>query len=245
MPGDLAGKRVLVTGGSRGIGREIVLTLARAGGSVVTCYLEPGDAPDSLASTLKETGGSHRVIQADVTTAAGAATLARECEEALGGLDVVVNNVGADFRAKFDELELSQWHEAVGTNLTSSFLVTQAALPLVADNGSIINVGAAAAQRGRPHSAHYAAAKSALSGLTRSLAREVGRRGIRVNLIAPGVIEKEPDAGLPPEVASQIRGMTALGRFGTCEDVAAAVLFLASDMSRYITGATLNIDGGI
>jgi 3-oxoacyl-[acyl-carrier protein] reductase len=242
---ELAGKRVLVTGGTHGIGRETVLAFARAGACVVACNRSPGAAADSLTLELKALGDGHRVVQADVTDAAGVAVLMDTCREALGGLDVVVNNVGVDGRAPFGKLTEQEWHRLIDTNLTSCFLVTQAALELLCDNGSIISIGASAGMRGRPESAHYGAAKTALIGLTRSLARELGGRGIRVNTVAPGVIVTEPGGGPPPPVADLIRAVTALGRLGTSADVASAVLFLASDVSTYITGVTLNVDGGI
>ncbi|MEV5753944.1 SDR family NAD(P)-dependent oxidoreductase [Actinoallomurus sp. NPDC052308] len=241
----LRGKRVLVTGGSRGIGRETVLAFARAGARVVACHRTPGEAADSLARELKELGGDHRLVQADVTEPAGASALAEACRETLGGLDALVNNVGVDGRAKFGELSAQEWRRVLDANLTGTFLVTKAVLGLLADGGSIINIGASAGMRGRPESAHYGASKTAILGLTRSLARELGRRGIRVNTIAPGVIVTEPGGGPPPPVADAIRAVTALGRLGTSADVAPAVLFLASDSSQYITGATLNIDGGV
>jgi 3-oxoacyl-[acyl-carrier protein] reductase len=153
--------------------------------------------------------------------------------------------VGVDGRARFAELSQQEWDRVVSANLTSGFLVTQATLGLVADHGSIIYIGASAGMRGRPESAHYCASKTALNGLTRSLAREVGGRGVRVNTVAPGVIVKGPGDGPPPPVAEQIKAVTALGRLGAPDEVAAAVLFLASDASRYITGVTLNVDGGV
>lgn len=241
----LAGKRVLVTGGTRGIGRETVLSFARSKARVVTCHRNPGEAADSLARELKVLGEGHRVVRADVTDADGVAALAEACREVLGGLDVVVNNIGIDARAPLEELSALEWHRVIDTNLTSTFRVTKAALPMLADGGSIINIGAVAGYRGRPESSHYGASKTALSGLTRSLAKEVGGHGIRVNVVAPGVIVTEPGGGPPPPVADIIRGMTALGSLGASEDVAAVVLFLASDVSRYITGATINVDGGI
>lgn len=241
----LAGKRVLVTGGTRGIGRETVLSFARSGARVVACHRSPGEDADGLVRELKALGEEHRVVQADVTDTDGVAALAGACRAALGGLDVVVNNVGIDARSPLDELTTLEWHRVMETNLTSTFSVTKAALPMLADGGSIINIGAVAGHRGRPESSHYGASKTALTGLTRSLAKEVGKRGIRVNIVAPGVIVTEPGGGPPPPVADIIRGMTALGSLGANEDVAAAVLFLASDVSRYITGATINVDGGI
>jgi 3-oxoacyl-[acyl-carrier protein] reductase len=245
----LTGKRVLVTGGTRGIGRETVLSFARAGADVVTCHRGAGSDsdsdPDEFTRALRAFGGRSRVVQADVTDAAGTAALVGACEETLGGLDVVVNNVGIDARTPLAELTPAEWNRVLETNLTSVFTVTQAALPIVSDGGSIVFIGAVAGLRGRPQSAHYGASKTALTGLTRSLAKEVGQRGVRVNQVAPGVIVTEPGGGPPEPVAEIIRGMTALGRLGAGEDVAAAVLFLASDVSRYITGETINVDGGI
>ncbi|MFI0349046.1 SDR family NAD(P)-dependent oxidoreductase [Actinomadura sp. 9N407] len=242
MDHGLAGKRVLVTGGTRGIGRETVLGFARAGARVVACGRT---AADDLARELKEQDGAHRVVQADVTDADEVAGLAAVCRKELGGLDVVVNNVGADARGRFDELTEEEWQRVIDTNLTGAFLVTRAAIGLLADHGSIVYVGAVAGTRGRPESAHYGASKTALTGLARSLAKELGRRGVRVNTVAPGVIVTGPGSGPPPPVAEIIRGMTALGRLGTSADVAAAVLFLAGDASRYISGATINVDGGL
>ncbi|MFG2249906.1 SDR family NAD(P)-dependent oxidoreductase [Spirillospora sp. NPDC048823] len=241
----LAGKRVLITGGTRGIGRETAVSFARSGAAVVVCHRSAGEAAESLARELKALGGDHRVVQADVTDADGVAALADACRDAFGGLDVVVNNVGIDARSPLEELTAAEWSRVLETNLTSCFTVTQAALPLLADGGSIINVGAVAGFRGRPESSHYGASKTALTGLTRSLAKEIGHRRVRVNVVAPGVIVTEPGGGPPPPVADIIRSMTALGELGSNADVAGAVLFLASDMSRYITGATLNVDGGI
>ncbi|MEV4254944.1 SDR family NAD(P)-dependent oxidoreductase [Spirillospora sp. NPDC049652] len=236
----LAGKRVLVTGGTRGIGRETVLAFARAGAVTVACHRSPGEAADGLARELKALDERHRVVQADVTDE----RRVRELAGSLGGLDVLVNNVGVDARSPLDELSPAEWHRVLETNLTGCFTVTRAVLPLLSDGGSIINVGAVAGHRGRPQSAHYGASKTALDGLTRSLAREVGGRGDRVNTVAPGVIVTRPGGGPPPPVADIIRGMTALGRLGTPAEVAAVVLFLAGDASGYITGTTINVDGG-
>ncbi|MGC5020998.1 SDR family NAD(P)-dependent oxidoreductase [Micromonospora sp. DT47] len=243
--GALAGKRILITGGTRGIGRTTALACARRGARLVLCYGHDDAGADDVARELKESGGPHRVVKADVTSQAEVRRLAEVCREELGGLDAVVNNAGVDGRAALEELTPQEWDRVVDIDLTAAFLVSQAALELLTPGGSIVTIGASAALRGRPHSAHYAAAKSALIGLTRSLAREVGGRGIRVNTIAPGVIVTESDPGPPPPVAEIIKGMTALGRLGTPEDVSGAVLFLIGDESRYVSGATLHVDGGI
>lgn len=241
----LVGKRILITGGSTGIGRETVLAFARAGATVVTCNRGPSDAAQRLAAELKTLGEHNRLVYADVTSPQDVTALAQTCRETLGELDVVVNNVGVDGRAKFTELTDGEWHRVLDANLTSCFLVTRAAMPLLVDHGSVIHIGASAGTRGRPESAHYCASKTALIGLTRSLAREYGSRGIRVNTVAPGVIVTEDGGGPPPPVADAIRAVTALGRLGVPADVTAAVLFLASDLSRFISGVTLNVDGGI
>jgi 3-oxoacyl-[acyl-carrier protein] reductase len=221
------------------------MAFARARANVVAGHRSPGHAADSLAVDLKQLSDIHRVVQADVADVAGAAVLADACGEALGGLDVVVNNVGVDGPMPFEEISTQEWHRVIETNLTSSFLVTQAALRHFAGDGSVINIGASVALRGRMNGAHYGASKAALIGLTRSLAKELGPRGIRVNTVAPGVIETETDDNLPAPIADRIRNMTALGRLGSASEVAAVVLFLASDASKYITGATINVDGGM
>jgi 3-oxoacyl-[acyl-carrier protein] reductase len=240
---DLSGRRALVTGGSRGIGRGIALTLARAGADVVVCHRQPGEAVDSLVEELKLIGGAHHVVAADVTRAPDVARLVDECRERLGGLDILVNNAGAISHVPFPELTLAEWQRVVDTNLTAPFLVTQQALPLLGSGASVVNVGSRVATVGLPLRAHYTAAKAGLIGLTRSLCKELGPRGIRVNLVAPGVVETE--TSLPPEIRQRYQAMTAVGRLGEPDEIGAVVLFLASDLSRYVTGEVINVDGGI
>jgi 3-oxoacyl-[acyl-carrier protein] reductase len=239
------GHRLLITGGTRGIGRATALAAARAGAKVVVCSRQHGPEAVSLVEALAELGSDHAVVQADITQPQAAADLIDRCRERLGGLDALVNNVGVDGRAALADLTAEQWHRVMDANLTGTFLVTQAALKLLADGGSIINVGSSAAVRGRPLSSHYAASKSALTGFTRSLAKELGSRGIRVNTVAPGVIVTEPEGAPPPEVAELIKAVTALGRLGSPADVVGAVLFLAGPDSQYISGSTIYVDGGI
>lgn len=241
----LTGKRVLVTGGTRGIGRATTLAFARAGAQVVTCHHTAGEDAESLGRELKECGETHQVVQADVTSGADVARLLGTCRELLGGLDVLVNNVGVDGQVMFAELAEQEWHRVVEHNVTAAYLVGRAALPVLADGASVVNIGSSVALRGRVGGVHYTASKAALIGFTRALSKELGPRGIRVNTVAPGLTETEPGAGLPPQVVARIVGMTALGRIGRPADVAGAVLFLAGDTARYITGATLNVDGGI
>lgn len=241
----LAGRRVLVTGGTKGIGLATVRALARAGADVVTCYRsDPGPAAE-LERELKEHGDRHRVVRADVTTAEGAAAAVGAATEALGGLDVLVNNLGVDGHAPLQLLDADEWARVLDGNVTATYLTTRAALPVLTDGGSVICIGSSVATRGRPNAVHYTTAKAALTGFTRALCKEVGGRGIRVNTVSPGVVETEPGAGLPPHVADRLAGLTALGRLGRSEDVASAVLFLAGDGAAYITGATLTVDGGM
>jgi len=221
---DLRGRRALVTGGTRGLGRAIVVALASAGADVVTCHRGAGEDAASLARELKETGGDHHVVRADVCREEDVAQLVDVCRSAFGSLDILVNNVGADGLVPFAELTLDGWRQAVDANLTTAFLVTRAALPLLSAGASVVNVGARSATHGVPGGAHHAAAKAGLAGLTRSLARELGPEGIRVNLVAPG----------PMTDHSGLRAA----------DVASVVAFLASDDAGFVTGETVPVDGG-
>lgn len=245
MDQGLRGKRVLVTGGTRGIGRATVLAFAQAGAHVLACHHSEGEGADSLARRLKELGDRSRVVKADVTDPADTERLAGVVESELGELDVLVNNVGVDGAAPFGKIPGEEWRRLLDHNVTSAYLVTQSMLPLLADGASVVNIGASAAQRGRMNGVHYSASKTALIGFTRALCKELGARGIRVNLVAPGLTETEPGAGPPPRVVEQVVSMTPLGRLCRPGDVAGAVLFLAGDTSRYISGVTLNVDGGI
>lgn len=246
---ELTGKYALVTGGSRGIGRAITLGLARHGATVMACYRSEGDAVESLDKELEAIGGDHRLVPADVAAPEAVDELTEECREQFGALDVVVNNAGVTSRAPIAQLPLAEWQRVVDTNLTGVFLVTQKVLPLMGPGSSIVNIGSRAAQAGMPACGHYTAAKAGLVGFTRSLAKELGPRGIRVNVVAPGVIDSggEPDA--PPEaraaIAARTGGLAALGRRGSPDEVAGVVVFLASDLSTYVTGATIDVDGGI
>lgn len=239
------GKNALVTGGTRGVGQGIVTALARAGANVITCYRKDAEAADALARELKETGGEHQVIQADVTRPDDVACLIGACREQFGTLHVVVSNAGAISHVPFAELTLAEWHRVIDTNLTAAAQVIQQALPLLPDGGSVISIGSRVATVGVPLRAHYTAAKAGLTGLTRSLAKELGPRGIRVNVIAPGVIETQEARQLPPERRDHYTRLAALGRLGRPEEVGTAVVFLASDDASYITGETLHVDGGV
>jgi 3-oxoacyl-[acyl-carrier protein] reductase len=240
---DLTGKKAIVTGGTRGIGRAITGSLAAAGADVLACYRNDGPHVQSLALQLKETSGDHHLVAADVTDPVQVAALVQECRTRFGRLDVVVNNAGVISHMPFAQLDPGEWHRVLDTSLTAAYLVVHEALELLSTSASVINIGSRVATVGLPMRAHYTAAKAGLIGLTRTLCKELGPRGVRVNLVAPGVIAT--DADLPPEVVARYEGMTALRRLGAVEDIAAVAVFLASDSAAYITGETINVDGGI
>jgi 3-oxoacyl-[acyl-carrier protein] reductase len=241
LSGRLDGKTAVVTGGTRGIGRATVLALAQAGARVATCYHR-----DTVAARdLEETGLTELIVRADLTDPASVATLAGECRAALGKLDVLVNNVGIDASELLADISDERWARVLEANLATLHRTTRAFLPVLRRGAAIVNIGAGVAMRGLPGRTHYGAAKAGIVGFSRSLAREVGCRGIRVNTVAPGVIETEPDAGLPQPIARQIAATTSLGRLGGPDEVASVVVFLAGDLSRYMTGTTIAVDGGM
>ncbi|MBV9163992.1 MAG: SDR family oxidoreductase [Pseudonocardiales bacterium] len=244
MNSDLVGKRVLITGGTKGIGRATAVDLAQAGARVVVCHRNDDFSAARLVEELAGSGDQHAVIRADVTDESQLQTLADQVRRGLGGLDAVVNNAGVDGHMRLEDLDVEEWYRVLNVNVTAYYLVVRAVLPLLADPSSVVNIGASVALRGRQNGSHYTASKAAVHGLTRSMAKEFGPRGVRVNLVAPGVIDKGED-DLPPQVAKTIVSMTALGRLGDCSDVANAVAFLISDKSRYISGCTLHVDGGM
>jgi 3-oxoacyl-[acyl-carrier protein] reductase len=240
----LDGKRVLVTGGTRGIGRSLVLAFAEAGAQVVTCGRTDSEEARSLAKELAGIGGDHHVLQADVSVPEQVDALVEQCRTLVGGLDALVSNAGAISHVPFAELGQDEWHRVIDTNLTAAFLLVQRALPVLAEPSSVILVGSRSAQAGIPLRAHYTASKAGLVGLARSLAKELGPRRVRVNVVAPGVIETD-DKPLTDDIRQRYERLTALGRLGRGAEVAGPVLFLASDLSAYVTGETVHVDGGI
>ncbi|MER6128868.1 SDR family NAD(P)-dependent oxidoreductase [Streptomyces sp. NPDC001795] len=247
---ELRGKTALVTGGTRGVGRGIVLALARAGVDVVTCYVHPSEYVTTLEEELKETGGNHHVLRADLSQPEEIAALLTRVRELHGDrLDLLVNNAGAISHVPYADLSPEEWHRIVNTNLTGAHLVIQHALPLLGEGSSVVSIGSRAVDAGVPLRSHYTATKAALVGLNRSLAKEFGGKGIRFNIVALGVIETEKYHELPEDqkrlMAERYGAKTALGRLGRPNEVAGAILWLASDLSRYVTGNTIGVDGGI
>jgi NAD(P)-dependent dehydrogenase (short-subunit alcohol dehydrogenase family) len=246
----LTGRTALVTGGGAGIGRAIAEAFAALGARVVVAEIDPERA--QAARTALTASPSSWVSLTDVRSAAAVEALMSEIAARCGALDVLVNNVG-DFLnvlKPFERTTEQEWDALYATNLRHLFLVTRAAIPLMrraARGASIINLSTIEAFRGIPMAAVYSAFKSAVTGFTRSLALELGPQGIRVNAIAPETTETEqvkPSLFIPPQYQEHIRRWIPLGRFGTPADAAGCAVFLASELSAWVTGTTIHLDGG-
>jgi 3-oxoacyl-[acyl-carrier protein] reductase len=242
MNGDVRGRRVVVTGGTRGIGRAVVLAFAAGGATVYTC----GRTESAAAAGLRaELGPGHVVDVADMAHVEACRGFVERAVRQLGGIDVLVNNAGVVSHRTLAELDDDEWTRVLDTNLRGTMAVTRAALPALRDGASVVQVASAVATVGLAGRTHYTASKAAVVGFNRSLCKEVGPRGIRCNVVAPGIIDTDQAADLPPEVRKRYEQLAALQRLGTPEDVAAVILFLGSDLSRFVSGQTLVVDGGI
>jgi 3-oxoacyl-[acyl-carrier protein] reductase len=246
----LAGHRVLVTGGSRGIGRATAIACARAGAAVAFNYSRGEDgveAEDTLAA-LRATGARVHAAQADVADADAVAGLFAELREALGAPpDVLVNNAAVTHDALLMMLPESGWRRVLDVDLTGAFLCSKAALRgMIAGHwGRVVNVVSPAAFFGKEGASAYAAAKGGLVALTKSLAREVARYGITVNAVSPGFVQTRLIGGLDEPARQDIERQIPLGRLADPDEIAAAIVFLASPESSYLTGTTLHVDGGL
>lgn len=240
---ELKGRRALVTGGTRGIGAAVTLALAAAGVQVAAVHRNPLTEP-AVAARFDE-AGDVVLMRGDVSRQRDAELIAAGCAERFGGLDILVNNAGVIGHRLLGDLDLAEWRRVLDTNLTGMYLVTRAAAEILADGGSIVNVGSAVATVGMAAGSHYTAAKAGVIGLTRSLAKEFGPRGVRVNTVTPGIIDTDQAAGLTAEQRVHYAGLASLNRLGSAAEVADVVLFLASDLARFVSGVTLTVDGGI
>jgi 3-oxoacyl-[acyl-carrier protein] reductase len=240
----LSKKVALVTGASRGIGAAIAKRLAADGASVAFTYAKDADAASSVVRAIEQAGGKALAIKADAADAAAVQGAVEKTVATLGRLDVLVNNAGTAIAKKFEETTLEELDRLIDINLRGTFVATQAALKHMNNGGRIIMIGSCVGERMMtPGLVPYSATKGAIKMFTQGLSREVGDRGITVNNVQPGPIDTDlnPAAG---DWAVPQKAVTALGRFGTVDEVAALVAFIASPESSYITGANLTVDGG-
>ncbi len=244
---DLQERVAIVTGASRGIGRAIALALGRRGAAVVVNYRDSSDAAVAVVEALSEMGARAEAIQADVSTEAGAKDLVAACVARYGTVDILVNNAGIARDQLSALMREDDWDAVLDTDLKSAFLCAKAVQRVMLRKrwGRIINIGSVVGLRGNAGQANYAAAKAGLVGLTKTLARELGPRGVTVNLVAPGYIETGMTASLGEKLVAEARANIPLGRLGQPDDVAVAVAFLASEEAAYITGQVLCVDGGM
>jgi NAD(P)-dependent dehydrogenase (short-subunit alcohol dehydrogenase family) len=241
-PAPLTGRTALVTGGSRGIGAATVLRLAREGADVALTYVNGKDAAEDVVRAVGALGRRAVALRADSGDADEAAGAVERAAQALGGLDVLVNNVGLGLLGPLESLSRPDVDRLLAVNVRGVFLTSQAAASRMAEGGRIITVGTCMTQRvPGPGGTLYAMSKSALIGLTKALARELGPRGITANIVHPGPIDTDMNPADGPYADGQA-AMTALGRFGTADEVASTVAYLAG--ASYVTGAEFAVDGG-
>ncbi|MEO8470156.1 MAG: 3-oxoacyl-[acyl-carrier-protein] reductase [Chloroflexota bacterium] len=244
---ELTGKSAVVTGGSRGIGRAIVLRLAAQGADVAFSYRGNAAAAQETAAAVRALGRQALAVQGDVSQPEAADALIKAALGAFGKVDILVNNAGITRDDLIMRMSIEAWQDVINTNLSGAFYAIKAVTRpmLKAKGGRIINISSVSGQAGQTGQANYSAAKAGLIGLTKATARELASRGITCNAVAPGFVLTELTQDLAQPLQDQITAQTPLGRFGTPEEIANAVAFLASDEAAYITGQVLAVDGGL
>ncbi len=243
----LQGMTAIVTGGSRGIGRAICVALAQEGANVVTCYAHGADGANETVKLCQEYGVKAEAVKADVANNDDVATMITKVKAEYGSVDILVNNAGITKDNLILKMNEADFNQVIDTNLKGAFLCIQnvAKIMLKQKSGKIINISSVVGVSGNAGQANYAASKAGLIGLTKSVAKELGSRGITVNAVAPGFIETDMTAKLPAEVVDEMKKSIPMKSLGQVEDVANLVAFLASDHARYITGQVICVDGGM
>jgi 3-oxoacyl-[acyl-carrier protein] reductase len=243
---DLSGKTAIVTGASRGIGKEIALALA-ASGAKVACVARSADKLKETADAIAAAGGTAEVHPCDVTDSAAVTKLVEGLAEKWGQIDVVVNNAGITADTLIPRMTDEQWDSVIATNLRSVFLFTRAASQAMMRKrtGRIINISSVSGLMGNPGQANYSASKAGIIGFTRTVARELASRKITVNAICPGFIASEMTAAMGPALDEMVKERIPAKRLGEAHEIADAVLYLASDSTAYMTGEVITLDGGL
>jgi len=243
---DLSKRVAVVTGGSRGIGKAVAISLAEARAGVAVNYLEQSAAAESVVKAIRDKGGKAIAVRADVSQAAEVARMMAEVGKALGPVDVLVNNAGIGLVRTVDTLTEADFDTTIAVNLKSVFLCTQAVIPGMRARkwGRIVQISSINGQKGQYGQANYAAAKAGMHGFTISLAQENAKFGITVNTVSPGYVATDMVMAVPAEVRAKIEAQIPLGRLGRPEEIAHAVAFLTGEETGWMTGANLAINGG-
>lgn len=243
----LEGKVALVTGASRGIGKAIALLLAENGADVAVNFAGSTAAAEAVAAEIEKMGRKAILVQGDVSKTEVCAEMVDKVVKELGRIDILVNNAGITRDTLLLRMKEEDWDAVLNTNLKGVFNCTKAAVKYMAKqrSGAIVNISSVVALMGNAGQANYAAAKAGILGFTRSVAKEMAARGIRVNAVTPGFIKTDMTSVLSEKVVAAMEASIPLARLGEPEDIAKAVLFLVSDNSAYITGQTLHVDGGM
>lgn len=243
----LDGKVALVTGASRGIGRAVAIELAKEGATVAINYAGNVAAAEEVKNIITDMGGKAMIVQADVSDEQAASEMVEKVIAEFGQIDILVNNAGITRDGLFIRMKSQDWNVVINTNLTGIFNCTKVAAKYMMKkrSGKIINMTSVSGIMGNIGQTNYSAAKAGVIGFTKSLAREMASRGITVNAVAPGFIATDMTAAMPEKAQAQVVGSIPLGKMGQPEDIANAVVFLASDKASYITGQVVNVDGGM
>ncbi len=246
MTGQLSGKRALLTGGSRGIGKATVLELARRGADVAFTYGRSAESAEAVRAEAETLGVKVVAFQSDVTSFEAAKQVVTDTKDALGGIDILVNNAGIIRDKLIIQMSESDWDEVIATNLKGVFNVTKHAVQLMMKQrkGRVINIGSISGIAGFAGQSNYAATKAALGGFTKSLANELGRRNVSSVTLALGIVETEMTAGLPEEYVAKMIDRVALKRAASAEEIARIIATFCADEMEYVNGQVILVDGG-